>query len=123
MLSHVSFGVQDLARSTAFYDSALGALGFVRLWTSEAGVGYGAAGGEERLTLFARPGGAKPPGEGFHLAFEAPSRAAVDEFHAAALAAGGRGAGPPGLRPQYGATYYAAFVVDPDGYKLEAVIQ
>jgi catechol 2,3-dioxygenase-like lactoylglutathione lyase family enzyme len=63
------------------------------------------------------------PGPGFHLAFNAPSRAAVDAFHKAALSAGARDVGVPGLRPHYGATYYAAFVIDPDGYKLEAVHQ
>jgi catechol 2,3-dioxygenase-like lactoylglutathione lyase family enzyme len=63
------------------------------------------------------------PGPGFHLAFDAASRASVDRFHAAALAAGGTDEGGPGPRPHYGATYYAAFVRDPDGHKLEAVHQ
>ena len=62
------------------------------------------------------------PGPGFHLAFAAPSREAVDAFHRAALASGGRDNGPPGLRPQYAPDYYAAFVFDPDGYWIEAVI-
>jgi len=71
--------------------------------------------------LFGQDWPVTPPGPGFHLAFRAPSRAAVDRFHAAALAAGGASDGAPGPRPDYGPTYYAAFVIDPDGHKLEAV--
>ncbi|GAB4170200.1 MAG: VOC family protein [Thalassobaculales bacterium] len=123
MLGHLSFGVEDLARAARFYDGVLGALGFVRVWGHERGVGYGEPGRGDKLALFARPGVARAPGPGFHLAFDAPDRAAVDAFHAAALAAGGSDAGPPGLRPHYGPTYYAAFVIDPDGHKLEAVHQ
>jgi predicted lactoylglutathione lyase len=73
------------------------------------------------LALFSKAGQVSAPGPGFHLAFAAPSRDAVDAFHAAALRAGGTDCGMAGLRPQYGATYYAAFVVDLDGHKLEAV--
>ena len=123
MLGHISFGVDDLDRSTAFYDAVLAPLGCVRVWTSSDAAGYGAPGGGDRLALFARPGAARAPGPGFHLAFDAPSRQAVDRFHAAALAAGGSDQGAPGLRPHYSATYYAAFVCDPDGHKLEAVHQ
>jgi catechol 2,3-dioxygenase-like lactoylglutathione lyase family enzyme len=122
MLGHLSFGVVDLARSTAFYDAAMGALGFERVWTSDHGVGYGLPGGNDKLALFPRAE-AVAPGVGFHLAFDAPDRAAVGRFHAAAIAAGGTDDGAPGLRPHYGETYYAAFVIDPDGYKLEAVHQ
>ena len=122
MLSHVSLGVQDLARATAFYDACLMALGYVRLWTGIDGLGYGEPGGGEKLNIFAREGAA-PPGAGFHLAFVAPNPASVDRFHAAALAHGGTDNGPPGRRPHYGASYYAAFVRDPDGHKLEAVYQ
>ncbi len=121
MLSHLSFGVRNLERSTAFYEAALAPLGYVCVWRNERASGFGAPGGEDKLALFAqRPGEARAPGAGFHLCFEAKDPAAVDAFHAAALAAGGTDAGAPGLRPQYGATYYAAFVVDPDGHKLEA---
>ncbi len=122
MLGHLSFGVADLARSTVFYDAALTALGYARVWTNEHGAGYGLAGGGDKLALFPRAD-ALAPGTGFHLAFDAPSREAVDRFHAAAIAAGGTDDGPPGLRPRYSPTYYAAFVIDPDGYKLEAVCQ
>jgi catechol 2,3-dioxygenase-like lactoylglutathione lyase family enzyme len=123
MLGHLSFGVEDLERAAAFYNRALAPLGYGRAWTSPHAVGFGPPGGNDRLALFARPGQASPPGPGFHLAFDAPSREAVDAFHAAALAAGGVDAGAPGLRPHYSATYYAAFVIDPDGHKLEAVHQ
>ena len=123
MLGHVSFGVSDLARAAAFYDAALAPLGYGRVWTSPHAVGFGEKGAGDKLALFARPGRAAAPGPGFHLAFDAPSRAAVDAFHAAALEAGGKDDGPPGPRPHYGPTYYAAFVVDPDGHKLEAVHQ
>ncbi len=122
MLGHVSLGVRDLTRAALFYDAVLTALGYVRLWTGEDGLGYGSDGGGEKLNIFERAG-ASPPGEGFHLAFAAPDRAAVDRFHAAALAHGGTDAGAPGLRPHYGAHYYAAFVVDPEGHRLEAVHQ
>jgi catechol 2,3-dioxygenase-like lactoylglutathione lyase family enzyme len=123
MLGHLSFGVDDLARAARFYDQILAPLGFERVWSNERGAGFGERGGGDKLALFARPGQVVAAGAGFHLAFDAPSRAAVDAFHAAAIAAGGRDAGAPGLRPHYGAQYYAAFVIDLDGYKLEAVHQ
>jgi catechol 2,3-dioxygenase-like lactoylglutathione lyase family enzyme len=120
MLSHLSFGVNDLSRAASFYDQILAPLGYVRLFTRSQAVGFGEEGGEHRLSLLAKPGQVVPPGPGFHLAFAAPSHEAVDAFHAAALAAGGRDCGSPGLRLNYGPTYYAAFVIDLDGYKLEA---
>ncbi|MEJ0043154.1 MAG: VOC family protein [Rhizomicrobium sp.] len=123
MLSHLSLGVADLDRATAFYDAVLAPLGFVCVWRNPRGSGFGVVGGEDRLALFARGAEARAPGAGFHLCFAAPSRAAVDAFYAAALAAGGTDAGAPGLRPQYGADYYAAFVVDPDGHRLEAKVE
>jgi len=122
-LGHLSFGVADLARSIAFYDAALAPLGGVRVWTGEMAAGYGPPGGGDLLALKHRRGPLTPPGPGFHLAFDAPDRSAVDAFHAAALAHGGTCNGPPGLRPHYGPTYYAAFVIDPDGHRLEAVHQ
>jgi catechol 2,3-dioxygenase-like lactoylglutathione lyase family enzyme len=121
VLGHISFGVSDLARSAAFYDAALGALGYVRVFTSDRAIGYGAPGtGADRLLLIAQDGSVRPPSVGFHLAFAAPTRDAVGGFHRAALQNGGEDQGAPGLRPQYGPDYYAAFVLDPDGYKLEA---
>ena len=122
MLGHLSFGVTDLDRAIAFYDPVLAALGHVRLWRNERGAGYGPPGGNDRLAIFLRPG-AHPPGDGFHLAFQAESRDAVNAFHKAALAQGGSDLGAPGLRLNYSPTYYAAFVADPEGWKLEAVFQ
>ncbi len=123
MLSHLSFGVNDLEKAAAFYDAVLAPLGFVRVWSSDRAAGYGRPGGQDKLALFARPGKATAPGEGFHVAFDAPDRDAVDRFHAAALAFGGKDLGAPGPRPHYGPDYYAAFIADLDGYKLEAVHQ
>src|SRR3569832_1931927 len=110
MLSHLSFGVEDLQKATTFYEQALAPLGYVCVWKNARGSGFGAPGGEDCLALFAKPGEARAPGAGFHLCFEAASHQAVDAFHAAALAAGGRDAGAPGLRERYSPTYYAAFV-------------
>ncbi len=123
MLGHLSFSVGDLARSAEFYDRILAPLGYLRVWSNRRGVGFGEKGVGDKLALFVQPGRALAPGPGFHLACAAPSRDAVDAFHAEALRAGGRDCGAPGPRPQYGATYYAAFVLDPDDYKLEAVHQ
>lgn len=122
MLGHVSFGVKDLARAGVFYDAVLRPFGWVRIWDDPQGLGYGRPGEGEKLNLFPHVE-ARPPGPGFHLAFDAPGRAAVDAFHAAALGSGGTDRGAPGLRPAYGPAYYAAFVTDPDGHRLEAVHQ
>ena len=121
MLAHVSFGVRDLERAAAFYDAALGALGYARVFASPRAVGYGVPGTRnDRLLLILQPGPVNPPGPGFHLALGAPSRDAVDRFHAAGLRSGGTDNGAPGLRPHYGPDYYAAFLIDPDGHRLEA---
>ena len=122
MLHHLSFAVADLARSAAFYDAALAPLGCVRAWANATAIGYGLPGGGDKFAIKMRSNEVTVPGPGFHLAFAAPSREAVDAFHRAALASGGRDNGPPGLRPQYAPDYYAAFVFDPDGYWIEAVI-
>ena len=122
MLHHISVGVADLQRSAAFYDAALAPLGYRRVWADATAVGYGVRDGEDKFAIKLRGAEAEPPGAGFHLALAAPSRDAVEQFHAAALAHGGRDNGGPGLRPHYGAHYYAAFVIDPDGYAIEAVI-
>jgi catechol 2,3-dioxygenase-like lactoylglutathione lyase family enzyme len=123
MLDHVSLGVADLERSRRFYDAALRPLGLMRLLDFEGrGSDYGAVphpyGVEFTITAEA---GVGEPARGSHLCFRAPDRAAVRAFHAAALEAGGLDDGAPGLRPQYHHSYYAAFVRDPDGHRIEAV--
>jgi catechol 2,3-dioxygenase-like lactoylglutathione lyase family enzyme len=121
MLHHVSLAVTDLPRAGSFYDAALAALGYRRVFADATAVGYGIEDGKDKLCLKLRPG-SQAPGPGFHLAFAAPTRAAVDAFHASALASGGTCNGPPGSRPHYGPNYYAAFVIDPDGHHIEAVV-
>ena len=128
MLHHLSFGVSDIRRSAAFYDAVLGALGFVRVWEDiaagdpDSAVGYGWIAGEDKFAIKLRADAAIQPPPGFHLAFSAKDRIAVRRFHDAALKNGGRDHGAPGLRPNYGPNYFAAFVLDPDGYHLEAVV-
>jgi catechol 2,3-dioxygenase-like lactoylglutathione lyase family enzyme len=122
MLHHISLGVVDLQRSAAFYDAALSALGYVRVWADKTAVGYGCPGEGDKLAIKLRSNGVAVPGPGFHLAFAAPDRESVARFYEAALRQGGKDNGAPGLRPAYGPDYYAAFVIDPDGYPIEAVI-
>ena len=122
MLDHVSVGVIDLGRSRRFYDAALRPLGLVRILDFEdRGSDYGFApaplGVEFTIT---RETGVTPL-PGMHVCFRAADRDAVNAFHAAALAAGGRDDGAPGLRTRYHGDYYAAFVLDPDGHHVEAV--
>src|SRR5215813_11911665 len=111
MLGHLSFGVSDLERAMAFYDAALAPLGLTRVWTKPNAVGYGLSGGADILALKQQSTPVRAPGPGFHLAFNASTRAAVDAFHCEALRVGGADNGPPGVRPHYGPSYYAAFVI------------
>ena len=122
MIHHLSLGVRDLRASARFYDGALGALGLRRVFEDDEAIGYGVLDDEDVLCLKQRDDAA-PPGAGFHLAFAAPTRAAVDAFHAGGLLAGGADNGGPGLREDYGPHYYAAFLVDPDGHRIEAVVK
>jgi catechol 2,3-dioxygenase-like lactoylglutathione lyase family enzyme len=122
MLHHLSFAVADLARSAAFYDATLSWLGYVRVWTDETAVGYGSPGGGDKFAIKLRSNGVVVPGEGFHVAFAAPSRQAAADFYRAALEHGGKDNGGSGLHPEYGKNYFAAFVFDPDGHRREAVI-
>ena len=119
MFDHVSIGVRDTAAAKPFYDAALAPLGYSCLSESEGSLGYGGGAVGLWLSSVARPVPADPE-SGLHLCFAAPSRAGVDAFHAAALKAGGADNGAPGIRADYGPDYYAAFVIDPDGYRLEA---
>ncbi|MER8432188.1 VOC family protein [Mesorhizobium caraganae] len=119
MLDHVSIGVRDTAVSKPFYDAALKPLGYSCLSQSPGSLGYGAQAAAFWVNDAARP---VPADEktGLHFCFAAPTRSSVDAFHAGALRAGGNSNGAPGLRADYGENYYAAFVIDPDGYRLEA---
>jgi catechol 2,3-dioxygenase-like lactoylglutathione lyase family enzyme len=124
LLDHVSLGVADIERSRRFYDSALRSLGLVRIvdFGGAHGSDYGAAPGTLGVEFtITREADVMAPIPGAHICFRAPDRAAVDAFHRAALADGGRDDGAPGLRPHYHADYYAAFVLDPDGHRIEAV--
>jgi len=114
MFDHIGLKVKDVAASVRFYDAALSALGFEQ---DESGAGFGPP-GEPGLWLYRST---EPVGPGTHVAFRAPNRKAVDRFHAAGLEAGGRDNGAPGLRTDYSPTYYAAFLIDPDGNNVEAV--
>ncbi|MBQ1541739.1 glyoxalase/bleomycin resistance/extradiol dioxygenase family protein [Caulobacter sp. CCUG 60055] len=122
MLDHVTFGVADFARSAAFYDRALAPLGIKRLFMvpleHTGGVEVAGYGVDRPFFWIAGADGVRGK---LHLALAAPDRAAVDAFHAAALAAGGRDNGAPGPRPHYHPDYYGAFVFDPDGANIEAV--
>ena len=120
MFNHISIGVRDIARSKAFYDLTLETIGYRRLNEGEDSLGYGK---EEAAFWLNLTGSPVPddPKSGLHFCFEAPDRASVARFHAAALAAGGRDNGKPGIRADYSPDYFAAFVVDPDGYRLEAL--
>jgi catechol 2,3-dioxygenase-like lactoylglutathione lyase family enzyme len=121
MFAHISIGVSDIERSKRFYDAVLAPLGYRCLRTARAfsGYGYGRDANAFWIAAADRPVPADPE-SGLHFCFAAPDTASVDAFHMAALRAGGHDNGPPGLRPQYGPDYYAAFVIDPDGYRLEA---
>ena len=119
MIHHVSIGVRDLAKAKRFYDAAFAPLGYRLLNDFGESVGYGAEGARYWVSAVKRPVPADPD-SGLHICFEAASRKAVDAFHVAALGAGGKDNGKPGLRPDYGPNYYAAFVIDPDGYRVEA---
>lgn len=117
VIDHVTLGVSDFEAASRFYDRAMAVLGFRRIWETPSMVAYGVEGADDFGFQLDKDGARR----GTHVAFRAPDRASVDRFHAEALAAGGRDNGAPGLRPQYHATYYAAFVLDPDGNRIEAV--
>ena len=120
MIDHVSVGVSDLDRAARFYEAALAALGLTRLVTRPATIGFGKTYPEFWINL--RAGMARvAPESGVHVCLRAKTAADVDAFHAAALEAGGISDGAPGLRPHDRVRYYAAFVVDPDGNRIEAV--
>jgi catechol 2,3-dioxygenase-like lactoylglutathione lyase family enzyme len=119
MLDHVSIGVRDMSRTKHFYDAALGPLGYRCLSDGNTSLGYGREAVAFWISATERPIQADEK-SGLHFCFIAPTRRSVDAFHAAALGAGGRDHGEPGVRADYAANYYAAFVIDPDGYRIEA---
>lgn len=119
MLDHVSIGVRDANASKRFYDAALKPLGYSCLSQSPGSLGYGTEAVALWVNEAPRPVAADTE-SGLHFCFAAPTRGSVDAFHAGALREGGSDNGAPGLRAAYGENYYAAFVVDPDGYRIEA---
>jgi catechol 2,3-dioxygenase-like lactoylglutathione lyase family enzyme len=116
MIDHLTLTVRDVERSIAFYNRALLPLGYGVTMRFENFVGLGT---KQKPFFWLKSG--PTPSQPMHLAFVAPSREAVDAFHAEALAAGAHDDGPPGLRPHYHSHYYGAFVIDPDGHPIEAV--
>ena len=120
MIDHISVSVAELERAARFYEATLAPLGLSRLVTRPAMIGFGKTYPEFWINLRA---GLTPvlPESGTHICLRAKATGDVDAFHAAALNAGGRSDGAPGLRPHDRVRYYAAFVIDPDGNRIEAV--
>ena len=123
MIDHVSVPVKDFGRAAGFYDAVLATLGLRRRKERPGEIGYGP---EDRPApvfwiLAVEEAGRAISGSGLHISFQAPTRASVDAFHATALRLGARNVGGPGLRPQYTMPSYGAFVLDLDGFKIEAV--
>src|SRR4051794_12250412 len=120
MIHHLSLGTNDIKKARAFYDAVFAAVGMRLIKADEHGAHYGTG---TILVSLVKPVDGKPAsaGNGAHVAFAAEDRGTVDNFYRAALAHGGEGDGAPGLRPEYDANYYGAFVRDPDGNKIEAV--
>jgi catechol 2,3-dioxygenase-like lactoylglutathione lyase family enzyme len=125
LLGHISFGVRSYEISKKFYTALLKPFGVNLVYDDPARkiLGYGIDADHEVVNVFERGEEAHPPGLGTHLAFNAPTRKAVREFWEAGIQNGGRDNGQPGIRENYGKAYYAAFLFDPDGFKLEAVFQ
>ena len=120
IVHHLSVGTNDVARARRFYDPVMAVLGLRLMAGNDKALDYGVS---EFVLSIETPVNGQPAsaGNGVHIAFAVQDRDMVDRFHAAALANGGSDAGAPGLRPNYDAHYYGAFVFDPDGNKLEAV--
>ena len=119
MIDHIGFEVSDLPRSARFYDAVFYALGIRRMIDSEQAIAYGI--NTPQFWIVSR---SRLPAPGYgHVAFQASGRAAVEAAYRAGLAAGGADDGPPGPRPQYGRRYYAAYLRDPDGLRVEVVSQ
>jgi catechol 2,3-dioxygenase-like lactoylglutathione lyase family enzyme len=122
MIDHVSVGVSDLKAASRFYDGVLGTIGYVKMDDREKTVGWGKPGKHSEFWINARPGMQKISADcGTHICLRAPDTKSVDAFHAAALQAGGTSSGAPGPRPEYEKGYYAAFISDPGGNRIEVV--
>lgn len=121
MFSHVTLGTNNIEAALAYYDAVLAPLGHSRFYTAAGAGAYGKEDNSQFWIVSPFDGAAAGAGNGTHIAFLAPSRHAVDEFHKIALSLGGKDEGAPGLRPHYHPHYYGAYVRDPDGNKLQAV--
>jgi catechol 2,3-dioxygenase-like lactoylglutathione lyase family enzyme len=120
MIDHISIAVRNLEAGGRFYEAVLAMLGYSKMIARAATIGFGKKYPDFWINV--RPNMATPdPDGGVHICLRAPNEAAVDAFHAAAVKAGGKTDGPPGPRPEYTPGYYAAFVLDPDGNRIEAV--
>lgn len=120
MIDHASIGVRSIAAAKAFYDAVFAPLGYSCQSSGDSYLGYGTPEGTQLWLLAASSPVTPDPNSGLHFCFQAPTRASVDAFHKAALAQGGKDNGAPGVRADYGSNYYAAFIIDPDGYRMEA---
>lgn len=125
MLDHVSITVNDLYRAAPFYDAVMAALGVPCVRRDADMLGFGIRNrpdDDEHTYLTVRRSSGAVVADNRHWAFRAPNRAAVDAFHAAGITNGGTSNGAPGLRPDYHPSYYAAFLADPEGNRIEAVV-
>lgn len=120
MYDHIGLRVKDIDTSVRFYEAALAPLGHVLCSRDDACAGFGPK-GTPALWLYPSQGSSNPKAPGAHMALRAPSRQAVADFYQSGMQMGGRDNGPPGLRTEYSPTYYAAFLIDPDGNNIEAV--
>jgi catechol 2,3-dioxygenase-like lactoylglutathione lyase family enzyme len=118
IIDHVTLGVSDIESARRLYDRVMPTLGFRCLWENPSMIAYGIEGADDFGLQSDVDGSSR---RGTHVAFRAPDRASVNRFHSEALAAGARDDGAPGLRPEYHDSYYAAFVIDSDGNRIEAV--
>jgi catechol 2,3-dioxygenase-like lactoylglutathione lyase family enzyme len=119
VFNHISIGVRSLPKSKKFYDAVLGAIGYTCLSEDEGSLGYGKKQVRLWILRVEKPA-PRNPKSGLHFCFDAATRGSVVKFHAAGLAQGGKDNGKPGLRQDYAPDYFAAYLVDPDGYRVEA---
>ncbi len=125
MVSHISLGVKNLETAGSFYDAVFKPLNYVRIWSSKLGIGYGFEGSNDQFSIFleSETNDKLAAGPGFHLAFNGPSQASVDQSYKAAISLGGKSQFAPKQWPEYSPTYYAAFFWDLDGHRIEIVNQ